>query len=192
LEKRLEGRAPILLTLGRISGMKGHDLLVEALPRVKSKFPNLLCLFGGTVLSSEGVEDTHAFYAQLQKRVAELNLTDNVIFLDEIDYAPALLKRANVYVQPSRTESFCRAVVEALACGTPVAAFRAGALPEVLGEGGLLAPPEDVMALGDAIVCLVENETVRARTLRAGEEHIRAFKIMNAVSALRNVLEGKS
>lgn len=190
VEKRFEGRAPILLTLGRISAMKGHDLLVDALPRVKARFPNMLCLFGGTVLSSKGVEDTHAFYAQLQRRVEELGLTDNVIFLDEIDYAPALLKRVNVYVQPSRTESFCRAVVEALACGTPVAAFRAGALPEVLGEGGLLAPPEDVEALADAIVCLVENDAVRAKTLRAGQEHIRAFEIKNSVSALRNVLEG--
>lgn len=191
LEKRLEGHTPILLTLGRISAMKGHDLLVEALPRVKARFPDMICLFGGTVLSSEGVEDTHAFYAQLQRRVEELNLRDNVMFLDEIDYAPALLKRADVYVQPSRTESFCRAVVEALVCGTPVAAFRAGALPEVLGEGGLLAPAEDVNALADAIVCLVGNDEIRTRTLRAGQEHIRAFAIENSVRALLNVLEGK-
>ncbi len=188
VETQIAGRAPILITLGRISAMKGHDLLLEALPRVREKFPNVLCLFGGAVLSSAGVEDTNAFYARLQHRVGELNLQDNVLFLGEIDYAPALLKRAEVYVQPSRTESFCRAVVEALALGTPVAAFRAGALPEVVSDGGLLAPAEDVNALADAIICLLENERVRAETLRRGAEHIASFDARTSAASLCNVL----
>lgn len=185
LAEQLQGRAPILLTLGRISAMKGHDLLLEALPRVREKFPNVLCLFGGDVLSAAGVEDTNTFYARLLQRVEELNLQANVLFLGEIDYAAALLKHADVYVQPSRTESFCRAVVEALALEIPVAAFRAGALPQVIGDGGLLAPPEDVNALADAIVCLSENKDVRAETLTRGSQHIRAFDARESAAALR-------
>lgn len=189
-ENQLQGRAPILFTLGRISAMKGHDLLLEALPRVREKFPKMVCVFGGAVLSADGVEDTNAFYARLQQRVVELNLQANVLFLGEIDYAPALLKRADVYVQPSRTESFCRAVVEALAIGAPVAAFRAGALPEVIGDGGLFAPPEDVNALADAILCLLENETVRAQTLTRGRTHICTFDARTSAKALCDAIAG--
>lgn len=188
IEGQLEGRAPILVTLGRISAMKGHDLLVETLARVKERFPNLLCLVGGGVLSAGGVEDTDAFFAMLEKRIMELNLERNVVFLGEIDYAPALLKRADVYVQPSRTESFCRAAVEALASGTAVAAFRAGALPEVLGKGARWAPPGDANALGEAIGCLIENEGVRAETLAAGQAQIRQFDAVNSAHALHGVL----
>ncbi len=188
LEPTFRGHAPLLVTLGRISAMKGHDLLIETVARVKTTFPNVLCLFGGAVLSADGVEDTNAFYAHLQKRIEALNLQNNVLFLGEIDYAPALLKRADVYVQPSRTESFCRAVVEALAVGTPVAAFRAGALPETIGAGGVFAPAEDVNALAEAIVSLLQEPSLRANTLEAGASHIRAYEAQDSARALRTLL----
>ncbi len=185
---RMEGHSPILVTLGRISAMKGHDLLIEALAQVKQTFPTVLCLLGGAVLSSAGVEDTDAFFAELQERIRVLHLENHVAFLGEIEYAPALLKRADVYAQPSRTESFCRAVVEALDCGTPVAAFAAGALPEVVGGGGILVAPENVTALAAAIVRLADDSTLRAECVRAGQEHIRAFDVAHSALALRAAL----
>lgn len=189
LQARLQGRGPVLVTLGRISALKGHDLLIQALPRVRAKFPHMLCLLAGAVLSDEGIEDTQAFYAALEQQIAALGLKDNILFLGEIDYAPALLKRADVYVQPSRSESFCRAVVEAMACGIPVAAFRAGALAQVVGNGGLLAPPQDVNALADAILCLLEDETVRAQIVSDGQAHVNAFEVRHSVAALYRALD---
>lgn len=189
---KLQGHSPILVTLGRISALKGHDLLIEALARVHAEFPNFLCLLGGAVLSPQGIEDTTAFYARLQARIMALGLQDHVVFLGEIDFAPALLRCADVYVQPSRSESFCRAVVEALVCNVPVAAFCAGALPEVLGEGGVFAPPEDGNALADVIVRLLTSETLRARVLAAGQAHVTQFDITNSVRDLRTVLNGVS
>lgn len=188
LEARLGAGSPRVVTLGRISALKGHDLLVEALARVRETFPNVLWLCGGAVLSAEGVEDTDAFDAALKRRIRELGLTSNILFLDEIDYAPALIRRADVYVQPSRTESFGRAVVEALALGVPVAAFAAGALPEVLGEGALLAEPGNTNALADAIVCLIEDPAVRERTVARGRAQVEAFDVGHSVQALRKVL----
>ncbi|HZQ10995.1 MAG TPA: glycosyltransferase family 4 protein, partial [Anaerolineae bacterium] len=188
VERQIQGRTPLLTTLGRISAMKGHDLLIPVVAEVKRTFPNVLCLVGGAILSSEGVEDTNAFTADLKRNIAALELESNILFLDEIDYAPALLRGADVYVQPSRTESFCRAVVEALTCGTPVAAFAAGALPEVVGMGGLLAPPEDVHALAEAVLCLLTDETLRAKTIAAGQKHIRSFDVKYSTAALRRLL----
>ncbi len=188
IAESINDNAPILVTLGRISKMKGHDLLVETLARVKKIFPDVLWLVGGNVLTSEGIEDTDAFFAELQQRAHTLELEPNIFFLGEIDYAPALLKQADVYVQPSRTESFCRAVIEAMACGAPVAAFAAGALPQVVGAGGILAPAEDVNALANAIECLVTDRAMRAQVVEQGQSQAEKFDVKYSVAALRNLI----
>jgi glycosyltransferase involved in cell wall biosynthesis len=72
---------------------------------------------------------------------------------------------------PSLYEGFSLPTVEALACGTPVVASRAGALPEVLGEDGgcaVLVPPGDSGVLGDAIARLVDSPAERGRLGAAG------------------------
>jgi glycosyltransferase involved in cell wall biosynthesis len=53
-----------------------------------------------------------------------------------------------------------------MACGTPVVSSNAGSLPEVVGEAGLLVPPMDEEAMGDALLRLVTDTTLR-RSLRS-------------------------
>jgi glycosyltransferase involved in cell wall biosynthesis len=74
-----------------------------------------------------------------------------------------LYRRAALVVVPSRYEGFGLPAVEAMACGTPVVATSAGALPEVmrLGEGGLLVPRDDPDALAKAIATLLEQPEMR-------------------------------
>lgn len=187
IAESINDNSPILVTLGRISKMKGHDLLIETLAQVKTKFPDVLWLVGGILLSSAGIEDTDAFFAELKQRIKTLGLESNVVFLGEIDYAPTLLKHADVYVQPSRTESFCRAVIEAMACGAPVGAFAAGALPQVVGSGGILAPAEDVNALANAIECLIGDTALRDKTIAQGQQQAQRFDVKYSVAALREL-----
>lgn len=80
------------------------------------------------------------------------------------DELVALYRRAMLVVVPSRYEGFGLPAAEAMACGTPVVAAAAGALPEVLavGGGGLLVPPEDPEALAKAIASLAEQPAARA------------------------------
>jgi len=65
---------------------------------------------------------------------------------------------------PSLYEGFGLPAAEAMACGTPVVASRAGALPEVLatGGGGILVPPGDAEALAKAIASLLDQPAARA------------------------------
>ena len=75
----------------------------------------------------------------------------------------------DVFVIPSRLDALPRAVIEATIVGTPVIGTAVGGIPEILdqGKGGMLVPPEDPMALADAIEALA---TKRGGTLSKDEE----------------------
>jgi glycosyltransferase involved in cell wall biosynthesis len=72
---------------------------------------------------------------------------------------------ADVLVMPTRAEAFGQVVFEAMACGTPVVAFNVGGVPDMVRPGatGLLAPPEDVRALREAIVTVLTDDDLRLR-----------------------------
>src|SRR5262249_59851073 len=74
-----------------------------------------------------------------------------------------LYNRAEALVQPSLMEGFGLPPVEAMACGTPVVASRAGSLPEVVGEAGLYFDPADVAAIAGALRRVAGEPRPRAR-----------------------------
>src|SRR3989338_2799861 len=84
---------------------------------------------------------------------------------------PALIASVDVVIMPSTyPESFGRSVIEAQAVGRPVIASRIGALAELIqdGENGLLVNPSDSNALACAIVRLVNDKSLRMRTVESG------------------------
>jgi len=172
LESRLQAREPILLSAGGFFPKKGQDQLIEALPAIKKKFPQVLCLFAGAVGASNGWEDTAGFFRKLKRRVAELHLDENVFFLGEVDYLPSLMKRAGIYVQTSWTESFGRAGAEALVCHTPVVAFEVGALREAVGPGAVLVKSGDIRKLTQAILDLLAHPHHREQLVLDGSKHV--------------------
>lgn len=176
LEAALAGpprsRHPILLTAGRLSAMKGQDLLVEALPAIRAVHPDLVCLFAGRPGSAAGAEDTGAFVRRLEARIDALGLRAAVTFAGEAVDLQALLRRVDLYVQPSRTESFGRVVAEALVAGTPVVAFAVGGVPEAAGPGALLVPAGDPGALAAAVLAALADPAAARRRTAAGRDHV--------------------
>ena len=79
---------------------------------------------------------------------------------------PALYAAASAFAYPSLYEGFGIPPIEAMACGTPVVASNAGALPEVLGDAALLVNPYDEAALADALQAAVNDPgTLRRKGL---------------------------
>jgi phosphatidyl-myo-inositol dimannoside synthase len=157
----------ILLTVGRLSERKGMDRVIEALPAILSRDPKVHYLIVG-----EG-----EYQAHLARLAADRGLADRVTLVGGVSDG-ALLEHyaiADVFVMPHRqlasgdTEGFGVVFLEANACGVPVVAGTAGGAPDAVGDGvnGLTVDGEDVSAIAQAVVRVLEDASLRER-LRAG------------------------
>jgi glycosyltransferase involved in cell wall biosynthesis len=91
------------------------------------------------------------------------------------DQLPALYAGARALAMPSRYEGFGLPCLEAMACGTPVVAAAAGALPETVGDAALLVDPVDPGAFSEALVTAARDEPARERLIDAGLRRAAGF-----------------
>ncbi|MBB5953597.1 glycosyltransferase involved in cell wall biosynthesis [Saccharothrix tamanrassetensis] len=142
-----------LLCVASVTPRKGHDVLVEALARVADVPWHCVCV---------GPVPPSAHVTRLRELIARHGLGDRVRLVGPLNGEP--LERAyaaaDLFVLPSRAETYGMVVTEALARGIPVVA---SAVPDALGDGGLLLPPGDVDALSDALRQWFHSEDRRRR-----------------------------
>lgn len=113
------------------------------------------------------------FRATLESRARELGLSTRLRFAGAVaaDELPILMNAMDVLALPSRTtprwkEQFGRVIIEAHACQTPVIGSSSGAIPDVVGKGGIVFPEGESWALAEAVETLRNDE---ARRLQMGE-----------------------
>ena len=161
---------------------KGICYLLEALPLLK----------GGvklTIVDRGAPENEYA-----PRLVKEYGLEEMVTFTGYLS-ADDLARRysaAEIAVTPSTYEGFGFPAAEAMACGIPVVATNAGALPEIVKDGqtGILVPPRDPYALASAIKLLLSDEPLRRRMGEAGRERVkRCFTWEQAAKATLEVYQ---
>lgn len=120
------------------------------------------------LLAGKELEGASARFPPLRRHIRALGLDDCVRFIGWVDEAdkPALLRMARSFVFPSLYEGFGLPPLEAMACGTPVIAMDASAMPEVVGGAGFLIAPEDSRALAGAILATITQDDLHEK-LRA-------------------------
>ncbi|MBI5636740.1 MAG: glycosyltransferase family 4 protein [Nitrospinae bacterium] len=159
---------PTLLCVARLYRRKSVDrLIADAWPLVLKKVPEARLMVAG-----DGLE-----FERLCMLVRERGLTPSVEMLGHIPPGPALAplyRAADVFCLPSMQENFGVVLLEAMAAGLPIAAFRAGAVPEVSRDGSeaLLAEEDDFPALAERIAHLLQNAGERRRLGAAGVERV--------------------
>ena len=122
--------------------------VIRVFARIQRALPATLIMIG------DGPERVDA-----ESEARELGVAEHVRFLGRIDSVASLLQGSDLFILPSQTESFGLAALEAMACGSPVVATRAGGLPEVIDDGvnGILEPVGSVEAMGRRAVELLRD-----------------------------------
>lgn len=162
----------VILYVGRMAGNKRVDLLVEALPAVRSRVPNAVLLLVGDNASQPAYRE---IAAAAQARAAELGVADAVIFTGRVADLPAYYRLADVYASASLHEGFGVPILEAMASGAPVVASNATAHPMVVGDAGLLVAPGDAAALAEGIGRVLEDDALCGELVSRGLERVRDF-----------------
>ncbi len=176
---RVDDGHPIVCLPGRLTRWKGQLVLVEAIARLGRS--DLRCLLVGSDQGRTG------YRAELERRIAALNLGGVVRIVDEGGDMPALYKLSDVVVSASvEPEAFGRIAVEAQAMERLLIATDHGGARETVrpGETGWLVPPDDPDALAAAIdaALRLDVEARQAMGRRAGA-HARANFSRDAMCA---------
>jgi mannosyltransferase len=167
----LDADALIVGCFGRLRSQKGTDLFVDAMIRLLPKHPNAQGIIMGGV-----TRDQESFVDDLKARIEAANLTDRLRILPEdkgFTIAP-WFQASDIYIAPQRWEGFGLTPLEAMSCGVPVVATRAGAFEDLVveGETGFLVPLEDIEALTDATDKIMSDATLRQSMARASRQKV--------------------
>ena len=173
-----EGRAPVVLGVGKLKPQKDFATLLRAVAKVREHRPVRLVILG------EGPEA-----GALKGLAAELGIAAQVDLPGFVDNPYAYMARAGVFVLSSAWEGFANVVAEALACGCPVVSTDCPSGPaEILAGGryGRLVPVGDAAAMATAIAATLDDPGDRAaRQVRA-----RAFAVETAVRRYLALFDG--
>jgi glycosyltransferase involved in cell wall biosynthesis len=149
------------LFVGAISGRKNLVTVMRALAQFRATGPDVPLVVAGP--RGRGADEFDAEAARLGLQSA-VRVTGFVSAAD----LPVLLTAALALVHPSKYEGFGLTPLEAMAAGTPVLAAKTGALPEVVGDAGMLLPPDDVDAWAKAMTRISEDDALRRSMVERG------------------------
>jgi len=154
-------RRPTVLFVGNIADNKGAPTLVDAVIRLRAKYPDILLQLLG--------KGDDSIVRNLRRRSREAGAGRNIRFggfVKERGELPGHYARADVFCSPALHEKGVASVyVEAMACGCPVVASTTGGAPEAVEHGvsGLLVPPHDVEATAAALDAILGDPVTRER-----------------------------
>lgn len=165
---KLSESGPIILCLARLDiAHKGQDILLQAMTKVLLSIPDAkLWIVGkGDDLKS------------LKKLVEELNIDKSVDFKGSISESSKNfhLRNCDVFCTSPRTDSFPVVYLEAMAYGLPVVTTRVGGIPEVVSDSALLVPPNDPLALANALIQVLDDRALADDLRRKGLERVKQF-----------------
>jgi glycosyltransferase involved in cell wall biosynthesis len=166
--------SPIIGHVARLATVKNQPLLLEAFARVVKVRPA-----ARLVIVGDGPERE-----LLERRIAELGLSAAAHLIGEHRDVPGLLRSFTMFVLPSKAEGTSMSVLEAMAAGVPVIATAVGGTPDLLDGGrcGQLIPANDVGALADAIVELLDDHERRRTYATAARHRVMRYYDEQAVS----------
>ena len=175
----LPHQAPLVGNVAALVPHKGQRHFVEAAHLVVQQVPDARFIIAG-----EG-----ELRPQLERQIKDHRLEKHVILAGFRPDVLSVHKAFDIFVMSSVTEGLGTSLLDAMAAGKPIVGTRAGGIPEVVanGETGILVEPRDHVAMADAIVRLLKDETLRRQMGDAGR--VRARSLFSAERMVQNTLK---
>jgi glycosyltransferase involved in cell wall biosynthesis len=156
-----KSRKIVLACIARLTPLKGHIYLLDALAKLKKNKLDWECWFIGN----------GEIKKKLVNKTTKLNLQNHIKFLGFQKDIPNLLNQTDILILPSLQENLPYVIMEAQISGTPVIATHVGGIPEMIEplRTGLLSPPKDSDALYENIQLLLQNSTLKTDIIRSAK-----------------------
>lgn len=179
------GDEPVLLFVGRIQPLKGVDVAVEALSRLRDPRARMLIVGGSS--GTEG--DNHA--AEVRDLITDRGLDHRITMVPPQPHhvLSTYYRAADVTIVPSRSESFGLVALESAACGTPVVASDVGGLRTLVDHGrtGLRVPGRNPDDFAEAVERIIGDPTFAERLSERAAEAATAYTWTSMAARLRRV-----
>jgi glycosyltransferase involved in cell wall biosynthesis len=170
----------LLGTVGTLIPLKGVQYLIQALPQIRKEFPEVKLEIIGDGPYKKTLSDL----------VKKMKLEKFIRFAGFQADVEKSLAKLDLYVQPSSSESFGLAIVQAMSVGLPVVATRTGGIPELVTEdkSGILVAPERPKDLAQAILKLLHNRTLaKSMGEAARRESVVRFNLKEMIKEVEEV-----
>jgi len=174
-----QGREGFVLSVSDIYVQKNLHQLVRA-----------LALLPGVELRVAGKVIDQWYHREVVALAESLGVGDRIRFLGrvEVDALVGLYRRCAAFVFPSTVETFGMPLLEAMACGAPIACSNAAAMPEVAGDAALLFDPLDERAMADALARLLAEPALREELGRRAVARAKAFSWQASAETVADAL----
>ncbi len=158
-----------VLFVGTLEPRKNLVTLLQAYAKLRGRgrIDHALVLVGGKGW----------YYSEIYATAERLRLREHVLFAGFVpqEELPLWYNAADVFVYPSLYEGFGLPPLEAMACGTPVISSNVSAMPEVVGDAGLLVDPHDADAIAEALFRVLQDAQLHSFLRSAGIERASAY-----------------
>jgi len=164
-EKHAKNGEKLVLTVCRLDARKDIPTLISAADIVRQKDPRIKFLVVG-----DGVER-----GKLQEQIEMLKLLNTVKIIREMPISPSYFKACDIFALPSLYEGFGIVFLEAMSAGLPVISTTASAIPEVVGDAGILVPPRNPKLLAEKILLVAKDDKLRKDLIERGSRRAKKY-----------------
>jgi len=158
---------PIIISVGSLEDQKGYTYLIKAFSLVLRDIPAKLVILGKGKKQKE-----------LNGLAKDLKIINNIYFPGFVNNPFKYIKESDIFVLSSLWEGFPNAIIEAMACGTPVVSTNCPSGPDEIitpGFDGLLVPPADAEALAEEILRILNDRKLASKLSKNARDRVKDF-----------------
>ncbi len=180
--KRYGVQKPYLLTVGVLWEYKNVDKVIEAFKILKKEYKvkHRLVIVG---------RDDNGNMLKYKELAGQLGMQNEIIFTGPVSHHNLryFYSAADVFIFPSEIESFGLPLLEAMACQVPIVASNKAAIPEIVGDAGVVIDPHDTATMARIIYELINSTVLRKNLIKRGRQRIKQFDWLRVAEELHEV-----